>query len=300
MYQYVLCGLRVESDLAFPELSAWTGSVEAPVEIEFRLAAVDPLQDPDETRSRFEVRGPGAIVFLIRGVGRVLIDQGRRVIFDAFPDATPLAIRTNFIGIIQALLWHQRGYLPLHGSAVLVRDRAIAVAGPSTAGKSVTAAALTRHGFPLVADDFTVIDWQSQPPVVLPGYQKLRLLKDACEELDLLGAALAEAHPSEEKYVLATEAAPSTSSVPLTDIFILADERGDAFSSERLGPVQGVQHLLTSVHMLEAAYALGLQKQVFSAINAIVSKVQLWRIVVPEGLDRTGETAESIAALVSD
>jgi hypothetical protein len=298
MYQYVLCGLRVESDLAFPELTPWEGPADAPVEIEFRLDHVEPLEDPDETRSKFEVRGPGTIVFLIRGVGRVLIEQGRRVVFDVFADVAPLALRTNFIGTIQALLWHQRGYLPLHGSAVLVDGRAIAVAGPTTAGKSVTAAALTRRGFPLVADDFTVIDWQPEPPVVLPAYQKLRLLKDACDELDLLGAALAEAHPSEEKYVLATEAAPSNAAVPITDIFILA-ERGSAFSAEKLGPVEGVQQLLTSVHMLEAAYALGLQKQVFTAINAIVSKVQLWRIVVPDGLDRTGETAESIATLVS-
>jgi hypothetical protein len=298
MYQYVLCGLRVESDLAFPELTPWEGPADAPVEIEFLLDHVEPLKDPDETRSKFEVRGPGTIVFLIRGVGRVLIERGRRVVFDVFADVAPLALRTNFIGTIQAVLWHQRGYLPLHGSAVLVDGRAIAVAGPTTAGKSVTAAALTRRGYPLVADDFTVIDWQPEPPIVLPAYQKLRLLKDACDKLDLLGAALAEAHPSEEKYVLATEAAPSNAAVPITDIFILT-ERGSEFSAEKLGPVQGVQQLLTSVHMLEAAYALGLQKQVFTAINAIVSKVRLWRIVVPDGLDRTGETAESIAALVS-
>ncbi len=300
MYQYVLCGLRVESHLAFPELTEWDGADDVPVEIEFRLGRVEPLKDPDETRSRFEIRGPGTIVFLIRDVGRVLIEHGRRVVFDAFAGVSPLAIRTNFIGIIQALIWHQRGYLPLHGSAVMVGGRAIAVAGPSTAGKSVTAAALTRRGYPLVADDFTVIDWSREPPVVLPGYQKLRLRKDACEELDLLGAALAGAHSTEEKYVLATQAAPSNAAVPITDIFILADERGSAFSAEKLGPVQGVQNLLTSVHMLDAAYALGLQKQVFSAINAIVANVQLWRIVVPDGLDRTGETAESIAALVWD
>jgi hypothetical protein len=298
MYQYVLCSLRVESDLAFPELMPWEGPADAPAEIEFRLDHVEPLNDPDETRSKFEVRGPGTIVFLIRGVGRVLIEHGRRVVFDVFPDVAPLALRTNFIGTIQALLWHQRGYLPLHGSAVLVDGRAIAVAGPTTAGKSVTAAALTRRGFPLVADDFTVIDWQPESPVVLPAYQKLRLLRDACDELDLLGAAVADAHPSEEKYVLATEAAPSNAAVPITDIFILA-ERGSAFNADRLGAVQAVQHLLTSVHMLEAAYALGLQKQVFTAINTIASRIRLWRIVVPDGLDRTGETAESIAALVS-
>jgi hypothetical protein len=299
MYQYVLCGLRVESDLAFPELTPWDGPSDAPIEIEFCLAPVEPLRDPDETRSKFEVREQGTIVFLIRGVGRVMIDQGRRVLFDAFADVDPLAIRTNFIGIIQALLWHQRGYLPLHGSAVLVGDRAIAVAGASAAGKSVTAAALTHRGHALIADDFTVIDWTRKPPVVLPAYQKLRLRQDVCDRLDLLGRALAEAHPSEKKYVLATKAAPPHESVPITDILILADERGSEFAAETLGLAQGVQNLLACVHMLEPAYALGLQKQIFSAINVIVAEVQLWRIVVPDGLDRLGETADSIAALVS-
>ena len=299
MYRYVLCGLRVESDLAFPELTPWTGPDDAPVEIEFRLRAVAPLQDPGDSRSRFEVLGPDAIVFLIRGIGRVMIEQGRRVVFDAFPNVDPLTLRTNFIGIIQAVLWHQRGYLPLHGSAVAVGDHAIAVAGPSEAGKSATAAALTTRGYPLVADDLTVIDWQPEQPLVFPAYQKLRLQRDACDELNLFGTAVAEAHPSREKYVLSTEASPSNAPVPITDIFMLADERGSEFSAQKLGPVLGVQNLLTSIHMLEAANALGLQKQVFSAINAIVAKVQLWRIVVPDGLDRLGETADSIAVLVS-
>lgn len=299
MYQYVLCGLRVESDLAFPELTPWDGPSRAPAEIEFRLRFVAPLEDPNDSRSRFEVRGPDAIVFLIRGVGRVMIEQGRRVVFDVFPDVAPLALRANFIGIIQAVLWHQRGLLPLHASAVLVGDRAIAVAGPSEAGKSVTAAALTTLGYPLVADDFTVIDWQPQQPLVFPAYQKLRLQKDACDKLGLLDAAVAEAHPSREKYVLATKAASASAPLPITDIFILACERASAFSADKLGPVQGVQNLLTSVHMLEAANALGLQKQIFSAINAIVAKVQLWRVVVPHGLDRAVETAGSIASLVS-
>lgn len=300
VHHYLLCGLKVESDLAFPELTPWVGLNEQPFDIEFRLGPVEPLKGSDKPGFRFEARGRDGITFHIEHVGRMLVEHGRRIVFDAFPDVDPVRVRLNFIGIIQSMLWHQRGYLPLHASAVTIGKHAIAVGGPSRSGKSVVSAALAARGCQLVADDLSVVDWSSEVPVVLAGYQKLRLWQDACEEFELLDAALAKAHPVRDKFVLETKVAPADGVLPLTDMFILSGERHETLSMERLGPVDGLRNLLTAVHLLEAAHALGLQSQVFQAINQMLATVSIWRVVAPDGLARAGETADAILALVSE
>ena len=127
MYQYILCGLKVESDVAFPELTRWDGPRERPFDVEFRLGPVERLWDPEARGVLFEAVGPDKIVFQVERAGRILIENGSRVVFDAFPEANDDRIRIEFIGTTQSMLWYQRGYLPLHASALIIGGRAIAV-----------------------------------------------------------------------------------------------------------------------------------------------------------------------------
>jgi len=298
MYHYILCGLKVESDLAFPELTPWEGSNDGPFDIEFRLGPVEQLWASDEKGVKFQASGPDKVIFHIENRGRVLIENGRRVVFDAFPGIDGDRLRIEFIGTTQSILWYQRGYLPLHASALLSDGRAIAVGARSHSGKSVLAAALTKRGLPLVADDMMVVDWSGPTPLVLPGYQKLRLWKDACEELQLTGHAIAKALPAQDKFVLATAGSPP-SPVPLTDVFVLSGLRQQTLIAEPLGPVQAFQYLLAATHWLDAARAMGRQEQVFSGINSVVSSARVWRATAPEGLEHSLEAADSILKLTS-
>ncbi len=299
MYQYILCGLKVESDLALPELTPWPGSPDHPFDVEFRLGSVEQICEPDEKRLRFQASGPDKIIFHIPKAGRVSIEDGRRVIVDPFAGVSDDRLRVEFIGTTQSLLWYERGYLPLHASALLVEGRAIAVGAQSHSGKSVLAAALAKRGCPVVADDMMVVDSSRKAPVVLPGYQKLRLWEDACRELGLLGSMLANAHFVPGKFVLATTAAPPEIPVRLTDMFILSGDRQAKFSAEQLPVVQGLQHLLAATHWLDGARALGRQAQVFSSVNDIVSKVKLWRLTPADGLEHALESADALLELVS-
>jgi hypothetical protein len=297
VYQYLLCGLMVESELAFPELTPWAGPADRPFDIQFRLGPVEQHWDSDEKAVKFLASGPDKIIFHIPHAGRILIEDGRRVVFDAFAGADADRIRVEFIGTTQSMLWYQRGYLPLHASALLVDGRAIAIGARSHSGKSVIAAALNKLGCPLIADDMMVADCSGNVPVVLPGYQKLRLWKDACEQFGLVGNAIANAHFISGKFVLATTEASPETPVPLTDIFILSGDRQDAFSAQPLSPVQGLQYLLAATHWLDGARALGRQQQIFSAINAVIANVRLWRATSPEGLEKALASADSILTL---
>ena len=54
-----------------------------------------------------------------------------------------------------------RGYLVLHGSAVLVNGRAVVFSGDSGAGKSTLAASMVHHGYQLITDDVVaILSWR--------------------------------------------------------------------------------------------------------------------------------------------
>jgi hypothetical protein len=72
-----------------------------------------------------------------------------------------------------------RGLEVLHASAVAVGGEAIAITGPSQAGKSTLAAEWLGRGAPLVADDVVALDVDGRKPRVHPGPGILSLRADA-------------------------------------------------------------------------------------------------------------------------
>lgn len=292
---YFLCGLKVTSEVDFPELSAWRGPASRPSDIELAIGPIESLVAPDHVGESFQAKGDSRFILDVNQRGRVLVADGRRIVFEPREDVDPTRVRLILIGTVQSVLWHQRGLLPLHASALRIGERAVAIAGPTGSGKSVLAAVLAGQGAPLLTDDFAVLDLADGQPRLLPGYQRVRLWADACEALGLQDSKLARAHPAYEKFVVDGADLTEQEPVPLGDILIMSGERGDELKLERLGAVAAVKLLLEVVHTPEAARALGRQGQVFHAINGLISGgVRVWRLSQPNDLARVHEVAAEI------
>jgi hypothetical protein len=95
---------------------------------------------------------------------------------------------TALIGIGMGLLLHRRGVLCLHGSALSINGRTIALLGESGAGKSTAAAALVRAGAVLISDDVVALRQEGGEFVVESGSTSLRL--DEAAKTHLLGEDL--------------------------------------------------------------------------------------------------------------
>jgi hypothetical protein len=74
---------------------------------------------------------------------------------------------------------HLRGVPLLHACVIDVDGGAILVMGAPGAGKSTTAAALVRSGFPLVSDDLAALSLRGRDVFVHAGYPRLRLFADS-------------------------------------------------------------------------------------------------------------------------
>ncbi len=76
-----------------------------------------------------------------------------------------------------------RGVLCLHASVISINGKAIAIIGPSTAGKSTTAAALAQRGFSVLTEDITALKYDGSRFWVQPGYPRLRLWSNSLNAL---------------------------------------------------------------------------------------------------------------------
>ena len=88
------------------------------------------------------------------------------------------------MGYVQAVLWHQRGLLPLHASVDRVNGRDLAIAGPSGVGISTIAATLALRGHDVTAEDICIID-AANGIQVLQSTSRLRLWRDALEHFGI-------------------------------------------------------------------------------------------------------------------
>lgn len=297
MNTYFLCGLKVASNLHFPELEPWDGDANRPSDLEFGVGTVSTLLNPDYETQYVQANGRSTYIRDLPMVGRLLVADGRRVIIEPKEGIDETRVRTNIIGTLQAVLWHQRGLLPLHASAVMIGERAVLIAGQSGDGKSVLAAALAQLGLALLCDDLAVIDARAEPARLLPGYQRVRLWQDACVALKVGDRAQGAAHTSGQKFILGSQGVPLQSPVEISDILVLEGPRANEFKLESMSVVPALKALFSVVHMHDAATALGRQQQVTFSINALISQdIRIQRLTMPDGLDRVRGAADAILA----
>jgi hypothetical protein len=185
---------------------------------------------------------------------------------------------TYLLGPVMGFVLRLRGVTCLHASAVVVGDRAIALVGPASAGKSTTAAAFARLGHSIVSDDIVAL---SEPPGgllrVLPAYPQLRLRPDSVAVLYGSADALPRLTPNWDKRALdltANGCRFQSEPLPLAAIYVLA-ECGPPDAEPRIVDLQGRQKLLTLLANTYVSYLLdaAMRSEEFVALGRVATHV---------------------------
>ena len=169
--------------------------------------------------------------------------------------------------------------LVLHASAVATPDGAIVFAGAPGQGKSTLATALALRGFPLVSDDFLVIDQSGAAPLALPSGVAPRLWPDSVK------AILPGRHRQfplvsrrSAKRRIAAGVPVTTRAVPIARVFVMAT----------VAPTSDVEPIarVAAVPALTASAFVGrideraVVRDTFERVTSLVARVPIHRLPV--------------------
>jgi hypothetical protein len=193
----------------------------------------------------------------------------------------------------------QRGLLALHASAANVEGRAVAVCAASGTGKSVTAAAMYRRGFPLVTDDVLAVSLQGPDALVIPAYPLVKLWPEGAQALDLSQGSLEGIAPGAGRLVLDARRGFRRGPLPLGAIVSLevSNER-EPTATELVGGKATATLVEHSYGTSALRQAVGLAPH-FEQITELVRRTRVIRLTVPRSMGPT-HVGEAVVRAATD
>jgi hypothetical protein len=274
--RYTLAGLAIESDLPLPELQPRSFG-EAVVRIEVRRA-LPTVRGLHATDMGFSA-GPGTVEMDVPGVARFLVIDGSRILVQPAHQADPATIRLYLQGSVFGALFHQRGLLPLHASAVCVRNLCVAFSGDSGAGKSTLSAYLRRRGHAGMTDDVLVVQEGELDVVGQPGYPYARLCADAAHALEIDLRACSQVDAVRDKYLVGMDpdAGFCGFAKPFARLYILAEGTSEP-SIARLNTLEAMAELTRNTYRAFLLEPMGLLAAHVALCAQLAQRVRVYRL----------------------
>ena len=228
----------------------------------------------------------------------VVSGSGDRIEIDWSPSLGLADAMPYLLGPVLAFVLRLRGVVSLHASALAVDGRALVLMGPMGAGKSTTAAALARCGFPVLSDDVVTLIDHDGGFLVQPGYPGLRLWPDMVEAMFGDDSHLPQIVPIWDKRLLSLTSSQYSfqeQPLPVGAIYLLG-ERSDNDDAPLTAQLSARDTLLQLLANSYVTYLLDrtMRMHEFDLLNRLLQRCTLVRRVVahtdPSLLPRLCET----------
>ncbi|MCE7698045.1 MAG: hypothetical protein K8E24_004145, partial [Methanobacterium paludis] len=213
--EYEAFGLKIHSEIKLPELRPCESEIP---DLTIRLGKVYPDLEPVLDKGLSFKTTKNAIYRFWDPVGKFKITKDS-IVMDLVPGLNKTILRNFLLGTVFATFLRQRGLFVLHASSININNSAIAFSGFKGYGKSTTAMAFYKEGYPVVADDYITIEFDKDVPFVFPGFPSLRLSNESRSYMGLEKSTL-DPKIMDKTYAKFPESF-SNSKLPLKKIYIL-------------------------------------------------------------------------------
>ncbi len=286
-YHFRCFGLHFSSELSFPEFFAEEDGSNSGVDVTIHcgetpmhLPAARILQLPYQ----YWEGKTGECLLTVQDVARYYVVNGNSITIQPNPNAHPDYLRLFLFGSAFGALLHQRGYLPLHGSAVQMPDgRAAVFLGKTGAGKSTLAAALCLRGHTPLSDDISPLRKDASGALwIYPGLPQHKLGQKSLMELCLSPATTQKVRLSVEKYFLSITGS-SIMPVPLGMLYELKPSDITRVEMDSM-PFKNITQLeILTRHTYRAGFALqlGQNTDYLPLLGAVANHAPITRIKRP-------------------
>jgi hypothetical protein len=270
---HLIYGLRVTANRTIPgllPLRDFSGQTDLRVHLQdypsCPAAVADSPPDFFYTSSNLDAAGRPALRvasyadgayfgFFYSDGAHFVIDRHGRELWANWPEDYAIEdAATYLVGPVLGFVLRLRGITPLHASAIVLDDHAIAFVGVPGAGKSTTAAAFAYLGFPVLSDDVVALEDCHDRFLVAPGYPRVNLWPDSVRSLLGSANALPRITPTWEKHYLPLDESGrrfQSKKLPLGAVYFLGERDPDVEIPEIREVTAGdaLIHLVTNTYV---------------------------------------------------
>lgn len=255
-HRYRVFGISIDSEIEIPGLLP-NDENEPDVTIKYGYVP-EKLKDENGNHRAFEAVG-NDFILKRNNVARCRIQDGKYITIHPYHQAIPEEIRLLLLGPVFGGLFHQRGLIPIHGSAVSKKNIAVIFSGDSQVGKSSLAFALSKRGYTIIADDLALVDmFDKQLPFLQPGLPHIKLWKDVLEHFQQ-NENLENVTPDHEKYYKPLHPLATQEPVIINKIIFLNKKETPGFYFRQIFGAEKFNLLMQHtfrVHYLEEMYQI--------------------------------------------
>lgn len=234
-YFYVTFGLRIESQISFPELITGTNDINVAIRLE------KPEKFPKIHRKinkndglNFIRYSKFDICFIWEGKHLFRVINGEEIIINSESYVNSVLFRSFILNQGLGVLLHQRGFLVLHCSAVSINGEVVAFCGWPQEGKSTIAAALNKKGYPLVVDDVMAIRFGiNNEPFVFSSFPRIKLYKHVINHIGDETDLFEKIHPNLKKVSYTPVNMFNVNPLPLKIIYHLEKSNKNQITDKR-------------------------------------------------------------------
>lgn len=238
---------------------------------------------------RYRRHGDG---YALEETGRVVLTMdpaGQKLRLRARPDTLAFKM-LDYVRAVTPKLLHLRGVTVLHASACRLPEGLTAFSGNSGAGKTTTARAFQAAGAQLISEDLVVLTRCSRTAAVCVDGER-RAHEWAAATAD----ALRNGFEAEQDCDGLSEVSGPAAEIPLAAIWFVDRSRrkGPALQQRPFTAVDGTLALLGN-NFLGSDSPESWRRHVRET-HAIASRLALWEVTMPDGLDRLAAVARDYA-----
>lgn len=280
-FHYQAFGLTVSSEILLPELLP-INIVDQIIDVVIEKADLASIWlKESDSKNDFIVK-PNWFMFHIPDVAFFLIMNGKQILFSPSDKTNEDELRLYILGSCMGAILLQRKILPLHGSAIAIDGKAIAIVGDSGAGKSTLASAFLKRGYQLLSDDVIPVSLADENiPIITPSYPQQKLWLESLHHYKMDPKKYKPLVVREEKFAVPVSSQFSTDSLPLVAIFEL--DKTDK-NEIILKPIQDLERLYKLYYHTYRNLFLPdseLMDWHFNFTSKMMNKVQFYQICRP-------------------
>ena len=321
MYAYQAFGMLIQSEFPLPLTKNKPGQVvpgtsDSLYQVSVKKGKV-PLRDsslspvsclPSPIYSLGTIRyavSPGQIQLRIPRTGTFLVENMAAITVDPHPGTDVQTIALCLTVVVLPFLLRREPVITLHGSAAVypggrgtgepgdflneMKSSAAIFIGTKGAGKSTTAAALTKSGWKLLCDDLVPV---GPGPNVLPGIPLAKLLPDAFRVF--IGNPEAAAHLFDGVNKYHADIPVTHRAAKLRTLYIL---QTGSVSSVHIKPLTGQEKTREIIARVIRIDGLDEPAAIFQRVTKYFGSVRAYRIIRPENPGSPSQIAEAILGL---